>query len=322
MASIIDVAKHCGVSIATVSRVINNSGYVNTSTRDKVLNSIKALNYVPNELARSLLNKQTNLIALIVPGLYNPFFAEIAHHVEQALDHYGYKMLITNSSSPSGLEIEYIEMLKQKKVDGIIIISDNEIEDLIQDKLPIVSFDRRFKHTPFVASDNFEGGRLAAQTLHQAGAKHLLYLGDDAFVSQGHLATEVSKRKDGFLSYCKKHHIPSHVIEFPKHTAIDATIQEILAQKNYDGIFAISDFLAAKIIRDAMRLHIDVPNDLKIVGFDGMDDPLNVGMTITSIHQDRKRIAQALVNTLLDGFNNNKLDHLIIPVSLKQGNTT
>ncbi len=74
MASIIDVAKKAGVSIATVSRVINSSGYVNQATREKVLESIKALGYVPNELARSMLKKKTKLIAMIVPGLYNPFF--------------------------------------------------------------------------------------------------------------------------------------------------------------------------------------------------------------------------------------------------------
>jgi DNA-binding LacI/PurR family transcriptional regulator len=322
MASIIDVAKQAGVSIATVSRVVNNSGYVNALTREKVLKSIEALGYVPSELARSMLKKQTKLIAMIVPGIYNLFFAEIAHYVEQALDEQGYKMLISNSSSHSGLEVEYIEMLKQNKVDGIIIISDNEIEDLIEDKLPIVSFDRRFKHTPYVASDNFEGGKLAAKTLHESGAKYLLYLGDDSFVTQGHLATEVSKRKSGFLSFCQEHGISHHMIEFPKHTPIDNTIKSILKSQKYDGIFAISDFLAAKIIREANQMNISIPESLKVIGYDGMDDPLNIGLKITSIYQDRKQIAKLLVQTLFNRFKGEEQNAHIMPVSLRKGQTT
>ncbi len=322
MASIIDVAKHAGVSIATVSRVVNNSGYVNILTKEKVLKSIASLGYVPSELARSMLKKQTKLIAMIVPGLYNLFFAEIAHYVEQALDEQGYKMLITKSSSHSGLEVEYIEMLKQNKVDGIIIISDNEIEDLINDKLPIVSFDRRFKHTPYVASDNFEGGKLAAKTLYESGAQHLLYLGDDSFVKEGHLATEVSKRKSGFLSFCQERHISHHAIEFPKHTPIDDTIKSILESRTYDGIFAISDFLAAKIIREANHLNIQIPQSLKVIGYDGMDDPLNIGLKITSIYQDRKQIADVLVQTLFNRFKDDDQEPQIIPVSLRKGQTT
>lgn len=283
MASIIDVAKVAGVSIATVSRVINNNGYVNVKTKEKVLEAIKKLDYVPNELARSMLKKQTKLIALIVPGIYNPFFAGITHYVEQELSKMGYKLLITNSSSPLGLEVEYIEMLKQNKVDGLIFISDNEIEDLIQFEMPIVSFDRHFRHTPYIACDNFEGGRLAAEELSKSGAKKLLYFGDDSFVSQGHFATEVSKRKDGYLDYCREHHLDCEVIEYEKHTPILKTIQKVLVLKKYDGIFTISDFLATMFIKEARKLKIEIPNQLKIVGFDGMDDSLNNGLVITSI---------------------------------------
>ena len=321
MASIIDVAKKAGVSIATVSRVVNSSGYVNQATREKVLESIKALGYVPNELARSMLKKKTKLIAMIVPGLYNPFFADIAHHVEQELDQHGFKMLITNSSSPLGLEVEYLEMLKQNKVDGLIIISDNEIEDLIEGELPIVSFDRHFKHTPYVACDNYEGGRLAAKSLSNAGSKHLLYLGDDSYVSQGHFATEVSKRKSGFLDYCQEHHLTCDVLEFPKNTPIEDTIKTVLSENIHDGIFAISDFLATKIIREAKHQHINIPKDLKIIGFDGMDDSLNTGLIITSIYQNRTKIAKELVDTLIKKIRGKHVDHKIIPVSLKKGET-
>jgi DNA-binding LacI/PurR family transcriptional regulator len=321
MASIIDVAKKAGVSIATVSRVVNNSGYVNQATREKVIESIKALGYVPNELARSMLKKKTKLIAMIVPGLYNPFFADIAHHVEQELDQHGFKMLITNSSSPLGLEVEYLEMLKQNKVDGLIIISDNEIEDLIESELPIVSFDRHFEHTPYVSCDNYEGGKLAAKTLADASSKHLLYLGDDSYVSQGHFATEVSKRKSGFLTYCRENNLDCDVLEFPKNTPIEDTIQTIIKEKKHDGIFAISDFLATKIIKEANRQHVNIPKDIKVIGFDGMDDALNTGLIITSIYQDRKKIAKELVDTLIKKIKGKHVSHKIIPISLKDGET-
>ncbi|MGB0175014.1 MAG: LacI family DNA-binding transcriptional regulator [Acholeplasmataceae bacterium] len=321
MSTIIDVAKLAGVSIATVSRVVNKSGYVSKVSEEKVNRAIQALGYVPSELARNMLNKKTQLIAMIVPGLFNTFFADIVHHVEQQLYKHHLRMLITNSLSPNGLEIEYLEMLKQRKVDGIIIISDNEIEDLITKSSPVVSFDRHFKHTPFVASDNEAGGRLAAKTLSQAGAKQLLYLGDDAFVSAGHFATEVSKRKLGFINYCEENNISYEALEFPKNTKIDETIKRIIKDRRVDGIFAISDFLAAKIIKEAMKQDVDIPKTLKVIGFDGLDDILNTGLRISSIIQDRKKIAEKIVETLIRKMNGEDVKNTIIPISLKRGDT-
>lgn len=322
MASIIDVAKKAGVSIATVSRVINSNGYVNQSTREKVLQSIRDLGYVPSEIARSMQKNKTKLIGMIVPGLYNPFFAGIIHYVEQELEQEGYKLIISNSNDPLGSEVEYLEMLKQKKVDGLIFISDNEIEDLIESELPIVSFDRHFNYTPYVSCDNYQGGILAAQELVNSGAKYLLYIGDDSYVGQGNFATEVSKRKSGFIHYCQKHEISFDLLEYPKNAPIESTIKTVLKTKKHDGIFAISDFLATSIIKEARKQNISIPSSLKIVGFDGMDDTLNNGLIITSINQDKALIAKELVHLLVKRIKGKKVDHKILPVSLKNGETT
>ncbi len=321
MASIVDVAKKAGVSIATVSRVINNSGYVNQTTRVKVLESIKALGYVPSEIARSMQKNRTKLIGMIVPGLHNPFFAGIIHYVEQELEQLGYKLIISNSNNPRGSEVEYVEMLKQKKVDGLIFISDNEIEDLIESELPIVSFDRHFKHTPYVACDNYQGGYLAAQKLVEHGAKYLLYIGDDSYVGQGNFATEVSKRKSGFMKYCQEHQITYDLLEYPKNAPIEDTISTVLKTEKHDGIFAISDFLATSIVKEARKQSISIPSDLKVIGFDGMDDTLNNGLIIASIYQDKSLIAFHLVDLLIKKIKGKKVDHVILPISFKNGET-
>lgn len=322
MASIIDVAKKAGVSIATVSRYINKNGYVGKESQRKIIEAIKELNFVPSELARSMLNKQTKLISMIVPGLYNPFFASIIHEVEQLLDAKGLKLMVANSSNSSGHEIEYLEMLKQKKVDGIIIISDNQIDNHLESEMPIVSFDRHFEKTPCISCDNYLGGRLAAKELHESGATKLLYFGDDAYAIEGKLATEVSKRKEGFVSYCDEHHLNYDLIEYPKNSEKRVKPSDIVQMNLYDGMFLISDFLATEILIEAKKQKVDVPGKLKVVGFDALETQTNNGLVITSIRQDPKAIAIGLMDTLTKRIKGESCGDLILPVTLRKGETT
>ena len=120
-----DVAKKAGVSVTTVSRVINDYGYISQKTRDKVFAAMEELNYQPNSLARSLHGKSTNLVGLIFPAITNPFFAELVEKIEQKLFSEGYKVILCNAGSDKEKEREYLKMLLANQVDGIIAGAHN-----------------------------------------------------------------------------------------------------------------------------------------------------------------------------------------------------
>jgi LacI family sucrose operon transcriptional repressor len=113
-----DVARLAGVSTTTVSRVLNNRGYISEETREKVNKAMKELNYFPNDVARSLFNKRTNLIGVILPTVSNPFFGELTFYIENICNSLGYKILLCNSLDNIDNEEKYLEMLMRNQVDG------------------------------------------------------------------------------------------------------------------------------------------------------------------------------------------------------------
>jgi len=216
MASIIEVAKKAGVGIATVSRVINNSGYVKKETREKIEEVIKEIGYVPNEIARSMTLQKNNIVAFILPNSTHLFFGELLYFVEEELFNKGYKLMICNSSMQTEKDLAYIELLKKNRVDAIILLTNNDVESYLDKSLPIISFDRKFEGVPFVASDNYHGGVMAARHLVEKGCKHIMFIGDDAQGVHTKVSTEVSKRRLGFIEELKKHGIDNMInVEYP-----------------------------------------------------------------------------------------------------------
>lgn len=326
MSTIIDVAKKAGVGIATVSRVINNSGYVKKETREKVERVIKETGYFSNEIARSMTLQKNNIVAFVLPDCIHLFFGELLYHVEQELYKIGYKLMVCNSSEQLDKEIVYIDMLKKNRVDAIILLTNNDVEPYLNKSFPLVSFDRRFEDVPFVASDNYLGGVLAAQHLIQRGCKNFMFIGDDAQGDNTSVNTEVSKRRIGYLEELKRHGIDNVVnVEYPlgNYLYIPDTIHQII--KNHpevDGIFTISDAVAAEVIRKIEMNGRRVPEDIKIVGYDGGRSYFNLGKRITSISQSPILIAEALVTIIQDYYQDRVVSSKITPVQLNIGETT
>ena len=325
MASMKEVAKRAGVGIATVSRVINNSGYVKKETREKIERVIREIEYVPNEIARSMTRQQTQIIAFILPHSNHVFFSQLLYHVENALYEYGYKMMVCNSGSHKEKELDLIRMLKNNRVDGLILLTSNDIESHIKPDLPIVSFDRRFKGLPFVASDNYAGGQKAAEVLLNRDTKKLLFIGDDAQGPLSSIETEVTKRRLGFVETLEKKHFTNYqLIEYP--------LADLFVPRNYiekqledhldaDGIFCISDMVAEVVIKKLESLGRRVPEDVKVIGYDGTKSYLNFGRTITSIEQPVQALAKCLVETLMSKIRGESVKNTILPVRFIEGQT-
>lgn len=170
-----DVARHAGVSVATVSHVINGTRYVREETRNKVLHSIKALNYSIDPMARALKTGKRNLLAFIVPDIANPFFAYLIQEVENTLAKRGYHLIILNTKETEKLEIESIKSLAGGTVDGFIVASTlvdyKEIETILSETTPFVFVDRSLKNCPYdsIVTNNY--------SIMREGMEHLLKLG-------------------------------------------------------------------------------------------------------------------------------------------------
>lgn len=326
MPNIKDVAARAGVGIATVSRVVNGTGPVKKETREKIERVIKELGYKPNEIARSMINQKTKMIAFVVPHSNHVFFSELIYHVDHALSKYGMKLMVCNSGSHRERELELITMLTNNRVDGVIFLTSNDIEEFLPRGYPIVSFDRRFDGIPYVASDNYEGGRLAAKTLLESGAKKLLFIGDDAQGELSQISTEVSKRRKGFIDYLKEvNHTDYKIIEYPQGDLFlpKNYIHNTMAQHlDYDGIFAISDQLAHELVLVLKSYKVRIPEDIKLVGYDGIDGAINTGISITSIAQPMAELSEALVDSLMKMIAGKPVEPTILPIQLKPGDST
>jgi LacI family transcriptional regulator len=326
MPTIKDVASLAGVGIATVSRVLNNSGYVKSETRKRILQVIDDIGYVPNEIARNLSSKKSHIVAFVLPHTRHIFFSELLFHVEEALFKHGYKMMVCNSSENIEKELSYLEMLGNNKVDAVILLTNNDIAEFLKPNMKIISFDRRFDGYPFVASDNFKGGQLAAQRLINQGCKKLLYIGDDS--AQGSVSkviTEVSKRRQGFRDVLKKHpEIKLKEIVYPLRDYIlkkEELMDLIGNDYNFDGVFAISDSIANTMIKVLTQKGKKVPNDVKVIGFDGVAHSLNNGIEITTIKQNIKRLGEALVELIQRYDEIRKDEHIMVDVELLIGDS-
>ncbi len=325
MANIKDVAKLAGCGIATVSRVINKSGYVKNETRDKVEKVIKELGYQPNEIARSMTLQKNHIIAFILPTSRHLFFGELLYYVEEELFDYGYKLMLCNSSEKLEKEILYLDMLKNNRVDALILLTNNDVEKYLNKSLPIVSFDRYFDNVPYVASDNYNGGVLAAKRLLKHGCKKIMFIGDDAQGEHTNVKTDVSLRRIGFLKTLKENGIEDVInLEYPlkNYFITEEQFEGYLREyPDFDGVFCISDAVAYTVIKVLEKKGIRVPEDVKVIGYDGGRTFNNLGKKITSINQDPIKLAKAIIDLLLS-FNPKNLNRkIVVPVEIAEGDT-
>lgn len=289
MATIRDVAKLAGVSVATVSRVLNKSGYVNIETEQKVSLAIQKLKYEPNDVARGLANKKTTTIALILPDITNPFFPELSRAVEDVARMHGYTVILCNSDGHADKEKSYIEILKQKYVSGIIFAShqlnDYDVEHLKKNNLPFVVLDRAPSQgaCSVICSKNIEGAKLAVQHLLAVGCKKIAHI---------YGPQEIKTARDRLIGYeesVKDFSWYKPTLMVPGNFRLDGGMSaaKILMERHpdVDGIFVGNDLMAVGVLKTLLRLGINVPEQVAICGFDGIYLAEAVEPELTTIAQ-------------------------------------
>lgn len=320
MATMKDVAKLAGVSVGSVSNVFNGIK-VKKSTYNKVISAVEELNYETNNLARSFKLNHTNTIALIIPTIWHPFFSSIAFYLEEIAEANDYHVFLCNSNNNEETELNYIKMLRKNKVDGIIAITYRDIDSYIESSLPFVSIDRHFnKDISIVSSDNFKGGRLAAQTLYEKGAKTLLFVG-----SHNLMSNETMKRRQGFESYCVENKINYHIIDLlePNNDFTDDLKLMMSKYTEIDGIFTINDYVGLDIIDKLKDMNKEVLVDYQLIGFDGIKLSSERDYQVSTIVQPVKEIAYNAFEILMNQIKNPEYkEQRNLPIKFMEGGTT
>jgi len=270
MAGIKDVAKKAGVGVGTVSRAINNSGYVSEKTRQRVEQAMAELDYTPNELARNLYRKKTGIVAVLVPTVSHPFFAEFVNYIEIELHERGYKTMICNTAKEKNYESEYLQMLKRHVVDGVITgVHSLNLQEYLDVEMPIVALDRYIgERIPVVAVNHKKGGRLAADEFIKAGCKYVLQ-----FREAKQVESPAQERYIEFERIIRENHIKlySYELEWNKFD-LDyfgkVTKRAFREHPDADGAFG-TDLLALSYLKVALSHGKKVPEDIKVVAYDG-----------------------------------------------------
>jgi LacI family transcriptional regulator len=301
MVTIKDVATEAGVAVGTVSKYINNKP-VREETRQRIARAVEKFDYRVNTYARGLKTQKTETVALILPDIRNPFFSSFAYFAEKALELRNNKMLLCSSTGDSQMELKYINMAKQCKVDGIIGITYSDIDDAITADIPFISIDRHFSaQVPCVTADNFGGGMLAAAKLFELGCARLAYIGTGSVVFG-----EADRRRAGFMEGCRQKSLSPGVFHF--YEKENKTPEEIYFDlfeghiKNgvldFDGLFVVTDEYAFMAIKAMRKLGVRVPEDVQVIGFDGIRQFNRFEFLVSTICQPVKQMAEVAVSYL------------------------
>lgn len=305
--SIREISKLTGVSIATVSRVINQNGRFSRETEEKVRKALEETGYTPNLAARSLRTKRIPTVGVIVPDITNEFFARITLELQNRLFDFNYSTIICNTNEINDIEQRHLLMLRSQQVSGIVYISgafsgDREILDL-----PTVYIDRKPPFTSehkdylLIESDNFDGGYIAGREMRDEGCQRLCMI---------KYKNEISSHNDREAGFLKAVHergidlLPGSILtvnDVSVESGYRATMELINGIKP-DGIFCSTDLLAVGAINALLESGLKVPEAVKVVGFDDTSIAANSRIPITSLQQPIQEIgrlaAQNIVNMM------------------------
>lgn len=325
MTTIKDVAKHAGVGIATVSRMINETGYVSENSKRKIEQAIHELNFIPNERARNLSRKKSGIIGVIIPDFQIPFYATFIRQVEIELYRYGYKTMVCNTVKISDREKEYIDMLERNIVDGVIT-GALSVEDTVYQQIekPIVSMDHNLGPTiPLIHSNHKKGGKMLANHLLEQGCRRVVQIGGLFRVN-----TPSNDRYVEFERIMNENHVAIRTLEMEWNRMDYAYYVNLLKQYEEeimwaDGVFA-SDMGAIALYHYATDLGIKVPEQLKIVAYDGTDFTRMVTPVITAVCQDIPLLAKLCVDTIMKLIQGEDAIeyHQVTDVYFQKGETT
>ncbi len=300
--SVKDVAAMAGVSIGTVSNVLNRPTKVSTDTRERVERAIRELGFIPSAPARNLRTKHARVLGLIVPDIGNPFFTEVARGVEDAALEAGYGVMLCNTDQRADREDQYLRLLESQRVGGILITparrSMKPLDRLIAGGTAIALLDNSSpsRQACSVYVDDAMGGTIAATHLQDLGHSSIMWLAGPSDIPQ------VAEREAGILRFANEHDMTVIRIEAEQMSAEagDRAMGAALSNKlSATALICANDLLALGAVRALTRAGLRVPQDISIVGYDDIDFAANAAVPLTSIRQPKYELGFAAAQLIL-----------------------
>ena len=324
MISIRDVARLAGVSASTVSRVMNGTAKVDPEKKERVLRVIEETGFVPNEVARTLFRKSAKTIGLIVPSIRNPYFTELAAHIDALSLECGFRPFLCNTGYDPEKEKAAVQMLVSMNADAIIVASCSEqIKETINNcPIQVVALDAMLYGAEVEACiycDYYEGGRMATEYMIEKGCRNIVCIKGPQY------RYSARSRYQGYLDVCREHNIPEQTVECDYDFNQGMAMTEELLRKypDVDGIIACNDIVAISTYKVLYKQNISVPEQVQLIGFDDISFATLLSPELTTICQPVKAMAEKAVDLIV----NNELteldgDKFIFPVSLVARQTT
>lgn len=316
MATIDDVAKLAGVSTATVSRVFNNKPWVSEKTRQKVLKAVEELGYKPSMPARSLALKKTNTIGLIVPDIPNPYYAEVVRGIEDVCSAYKYNVILCNADNKREKEFQYIEMLKNRWVDGIIFHCDYFSEEHYRifknNNIKVVLAGRTTKFdVPYVEIDNFKAAYDAVSYLISLGHERIGII-HGPLEGMKETVDSVDRLK-GYKQALMDNGLTVYEdlikeANFKYKGGYKAAMEMLKGKITPTAIFAISDIMAMGAINAIFDSGLSCPEDVSVIGFDNIDLSQATRPALTTVAQPMYEIGAMAARMLIKIINGEKID--------------
>ncbi|MCH4824713.1 LacI family DNA-binding transcriptional regulator [Planococcus halocryophilus] len=295
-----DVAKLAGVSQSSVSRVYFEGAKVSKKTREKVLAAAEELGYRPNEFARSLITNRTKIIGLVMKGVQNPFYPQVLTQFTNSFKQHGYSVLFVHTNSDE-IQTEDIETLLNYNVAGVVItdatMSLNVAESFKENQIPLVFFNRKLSRSNFysVCCNNLNAGRAIAQYLIAEGLKNAVYI-------SGNENTSTSlEREQGFSEVLEEHKISytKYVSDYTYEGGYKTALT-ISGKGNLPSAFFVANDIMALGVLDALRKQeIQVPEQVKVIGFDNISMSSWPAYELTTWEQPIEKMVEETVNYLL-----------------------
>ncbi len=313
--TISDIAKEANVSQTTVSRVLNNSGYVKDETRKKVLKVMKDLNYSPSAIARSLSTKKTNIIGVIVPDIKNPFFGDAIKGISNIADNHNLNIILCDADDNIEKEIKAIKLLKQQRIEGMII-TPTSVEDEFNSKylaaienigIPVVLLEGNVKYSNFsgVFIDNIEGA----------------FKGTEALIKNGHTKIAIitgrmnsQSAKDRLVGYKKAlaiNNIPlneDYIFygDYRMESGYELTNKMLSMKDKPTAVFVSSNMMTIGCVKSIFQHNCTIPGDMAVMGYDDLDMMSLFGVNVSYVSVPTMELGMKSMNMLLEELDKGK----------------
>lgn len=307
-ATLRDVAKLAGVSVATVSNYLNDYPFMKPTTKERIGQAIDELGYTANQQARNLRRGRTGLISLSIPDLNQIYFAELAEEMIKAAREYGYRIIVESTGNNRRHEIDSVKAMSRNMTDGLILsptsMTSVDVAELEGD-YPLVLLGERIFNAPapHIVIANDIGARMATDHLIDAGCRTIAVVGGT--LDEGIPSSRLMRTK-GYVMSLADHGMrldPSMIRECGDWTSAEGArvVREMYARGiRPDGIFALNDLLAMGVISQLREMRVRVPESVRVVGFDNIDEAKYTIPSLTSIDPGRAQIAELAVRSIIE----------------------